>query len=218
MSVIRQPRVLGRTTQRRLVGLTSALSAAAVEAFAVGTWFALVGVGSRSAFTALAGLGVLLFGSLLRTGVIGALEGGRAVRSAPMRVATAILLAGCWVGWLLTAEQIGGVAGVLVAGALLATTLSIQFALERRLYFWSPIERVADVVVRGLAPAFLAATGATLLLAGTWFVDWTVPLATIPLGDLTVRLEVGGLVVGFACYGACSFLAQQRRASRVLTG
>ena len=62
MSVIRQPGVLGQTTQRRLVGITSALSAAAVEAFAVGIWFALVAVESRSVFTALAGLGVLLFG------------------------------------------------------------------------------------------------------------------------------------------------------------
>lgn len=220
MSVIRQPGILGQTAQRRLVGITTALSAAAVEALAVGTWFALVAVESRTLFTALAGLGVLLFGSLVRTGVFGSVTSEHTSRlsPSPMRLATAVALAGCWVLWLLTAETVGGVTGVAIAGIALAGLLSIQFALERRTYYrQSQSSRTLGTVRRTVLPGVLVAAGATALLSATWFVDWTLVLALVPLGDVTLTLEIGGVALGFASYGLFSFLAQQQRFQRLLT-
>ena len=114
MSVIRQPGVLGRTTRRRLVGVTAALSAAAVEAFAVGLWFSLV-VGSRSTSTALAGLGILFCGSLLRASVFGATVSQVGDLLQPRRLGAALMLTGSWLVWLLVANIGGRIGPGLVA-------------------------------------------------------------------------------------------------------
>ncbi|MCU4740364.1 hypothetical protein OB955_01930 [Halobacteria archaeon AArc-m2/3/4] len=217
MSVIRRPGVLGQTTQRRLVGATSALSAAAIEALTVGTWFALVAVESRTIFTALAGLGVLLFGSLLRTGVLGSVTTDPYHRSQPMRFVAAIVLAASWLVWLLTAEWIGGLEGIAVAGAVLAVGLSIQFTLERRTYYRYRTDRLSQTVVSTIVPSVLVALGATVLLIATWLVDWSIVFALFPIGETTLTLEVGSIAAGFAGYGVFLFLAQQRRFHQLLT-
>lgn len=216
MSVIRRPGVLGETTQRRITGVTSALSAAAIEALTVGTWFALVAVESRTVFTALAGLGVLLFGSLLRTGVIGSVTPDRPCRSTPMRIVVALTLAGCWLVWLLTAEWVGGTTGVAVAGIVLVVALTIQFALERRAFYRERPD-VLSTIVRTIGPSILLAIGATVLLIATWYVDWSVDLVFVPIDDFSLVFEIGSITVGFVIYGLLSFLAQQRRFQQLLT-
>ncbi|WP_425494213.1 hypothetical protein [Natronobiforma cellulositropha] len=215
--MIRRPDVLGRATQRRLVGVTSALSAATVEAAAVGLWFVLVVVETRTLFTALAGLGVLLFGSLVRTGVFDAVAGRRSRdASEPIRFALALVLATCWLTWLVAAELVGGQNGILVAFALLASTLSLQFSLERRWYGASGGWPSLTDAVKTVAAGVVVAAGASLLLAATWFLDWRLVVAYVPVGDLTLALEIGGLAVGLASYGVCSFLGQQQRIARAL--
>lgn len=217
MSVIRRPGVLGQTTQRRLVGATSALSAAAIEALTVGTWFALVAVESRTIFTALAGLGVLLFGSLLRTGVLGSVTTDPYHRSQPIRFIAAIVLAGSWLVWLLTAEWIGGIDGIALAGVVLAAGLSVQFTLERQTYYRYRSARLRRTLVSTFVPSILVALGATILLTATWVVDWGIVFALFPIGGTTLTLEVGSIAAGFAGYGVFLFLAQQRRFHRLLT-
>lgn len=217
MSVIRRPGVLGQTTQRRLVGATSALSAAAIEALTVGTWFALVAVESRTIFTALAGLGVLLFGSLLRTGVLGSVTTNPYHRSQPMRFIAAIVLAGSWLVWLLTAEWVGGTEGIVLAGIVLAVGLCVQFTLERRTYYRYRSARHWRALADTLVPSILVAFGATILLTATWIVDWAVVFALFPIGETTLTLEVGSIAAGFVGYGVFLFLAQQRRFHRLLT-
>lgn len=211
--MIRQPGVLGWETRRRLIGLTSALSASALDTAAVGTWFALAATETRSSVTALAGLGVLLVGATVRIAVFESLGDGQPVRFPPTRVATATSLAGCWVGWLLVAELVGGVAGVLVAGALLSVALSAQFTLERRLYRRPSVDRAVDA----FGPPVLTAIGASLLLASARLVDWSARLATVGVGESVLFPEVGGFVVGVGCFATCSFLAQKRRVTRQLS-
>jgi len=133
MSVFRQPGVLGRSTRRRVVGVTAALSAAAVEMLAVGSWFVLV-VDSRTTSTALAGLGVLFCGSLLRAGVFGATVSDIGDLLQPRRLGVTVLLTTGWLVWLLVAELIGAVPGVVVATVVLAGILTAQFLLEQRVF------------------------------------------------------------------------------------
>lgn len=217
MSVIRQPGVLGQRTERRLAGITSALSASVIEALAVGTWFALVVVESRTVFTALAGLGVLLFGSLLRSGVVGSVGSRQRLRSLPLRLASAVTLATCWVLWLYTAETVGGVEGVLAGGGVLVVALAVQFTLERRAYYRRGDLGALAVVRRTLVPSVCLAAGASTLLAAAWFVDATFVFAQIPVGDLVLELGASSTPLGFVAYGLCSFLAQQRRIQWLLT-
>ncbi len=161
MSVIRQPGVLGQTTRQRVVGLTAALSAAALETLAVALWFGLV-IGSRTPSTALAGLGILFCGALLRAGVFGATVDELGDLLEPRRLGAATILTGGWVVWLLLAEQIGGGAGVALATLALALVLTAQFDFERRVFGHHSIRDTSFVPV---VPAVLLAIGASTLLA-----------------------------------------------------
>ena len=214
MSVIRQPGVLGRTTQRRLVGVAAAVSAAAIETVAVTLWFVLV-VDSRSLSVALAGLGLLFCGSLLRTAVFGAATSRLVDVIKPRRLAIATTLTACWIVWLLVAETIGGPTGVLVAALVLALSLSVQFALERRVFDVKPAYDdglAATVPASSLVfPAVLITLGATILLSGTWFSEWTFTRAIFSAEGSTVYLEIRALEVGVVVFALCSLLAQRLR-------
>ena len=223
MSVIRQPGVLGRTTRRRLVGVTAAVSSATVETTAVGAWFVLVAVEPRTLSTALAGLGILFCGSLLRTGVFGVATSDLVDLLKPRRLLTTIVLTGSWLVWLLTAERVGGERGVIVAGAVLTLILAGQFALERRVFrvgssgrrlrsLWHRLR----VRIRGIVPALSVALGASALLATTWFTDWAFTTTLIIPGGPTLDVTFPALYAGVIVFWLCSFLAQRRRLSRSL--
>ena len=212
MSVIRQPGVLGRTTRRRVVGVTAALSAAAVEAVAVGFWFTLVS-GTRSTSTALAALGVLFCGSLLRASVFGATVSDFGDLLCPRRLGVALLLTGSWLVWLLVAELLGGVVGIVVATVVHGSLLIGQFLLERRAFCL----RSATLTTRApIVPGLLLGVGASALLTSAWFTDWTVATPPLALEMTTVVLRIEALQVGVLVFGLFAFLAHQRRFERLL--
>lgn len=213
MSVIRRPGVLGRTTHQRVVGVTAALSAATVDAIAVGTWFALVVVHVRTLATAMGGLAILLAGALTRVRVSAATGDGRRA-GRPNRLVVAIALATCWIAWLLVGEAVGGFGGVLASAACLAVLLTGQYCLERRLL--SPGKPRRSVGIETFVPGSLVALGAGTLLASVWLVDLTVLTAPTSIAGRTVVLEFGAFAFGFAVFVCCSFLAHQRRFQRTL--
>lgn len=212
MSVIRQPGVLGRTARRRVVGVTAAVSAAAVETLAVGCWFGLL-IDARTTSTALAGLGVLFCGALLRAGVFGATVSDLGDLLQPRRLAVAVVLTTGWVLWLLVAELIGGVFGVAVATAVLAAILTGQFVLERRVFRRYATDRATFTPV---IPGIAMAVGASALLATAWFTDWGLSSPPLSLGVTTVVLEVEALTLGAVVFWLFAFLAHQHRFQRVL--
>ncbi|MDS0477968.1 hypothetical protein [Natrinema sp. 1APR25-10V2] len=212
MSVLRQPGVLGRTAHRRVVGVTAALSAAAVETVAVGLWFGLV-VGDPTASTALAGLGLLFCGSLLRAGVVGATVSTLGDLLQPRRLGVALVLTAGWVVWLLVAELFGGVPGVVVATAVLTCVLTGQFVLERRV-FRQPVRH--EIAFTPVVPGLLMALGASTLLVATWFVDWGVSSPPLPLGSTTIVFRIEALQIAAIVFGLFVFCAHQRRFQRIL--
>lgn len=212
MSVIRQPGVLGRTTRRRVVGVTAAFSAAAVEAVAVGLWFTLV-VGSRSTSTALAGLGILFCGSLLRSSVFGATVSDVGDLLQPRRLGIALLATGSWLVWLLVAELIGGGLGVAVATGLLAVLLTGQLVLERRVFCLGSTYLTTRTPV---VPGVLLAVGAGTLLASAWFTEWAVVTPPLALEVTTLVIRIEALQVGLVVFGLVAFLAHQQRFERLL--
>ncbi|QCW02071.1 hypothetical protein [Natrinema pallidum] len=209
MSVIRQPEVLGRTTRRRVVGITAALSAATVETVGVGLWFGLV-VGSRTTATALAGLGALFCGALLRTGVFGATVTDLETLVEPTRLGAALVLTAGWIVWLLVAELIGGSVGIAVGTPVLAGILTGQFALERRVFR----PRAGDGAA--VVPGVVLAAGASVLLATAWFFDGGLSSPPLPLGFTTVVVELAALHIGLLVFALSGVLAHQRRLQRAL--
>ena len=212
MSVLRQPEVLGRTTRRRVVGVTAALSAAAVETVAVGCWFSLV-VGSRTTATALAGLGVLFCGSLLRMGIFGATVSDLGDLLQPKELGVTVALTSTWVVWLFLAELIGDSLGVTVAAVVFAGMLTGQFALERDVFSQSAVDgRPITLAVSGL----LLAVGASALLVTGRFTDWAVSSSPLALGSTTIAVRIGAIHLGVFVFGLFAFLAHQRRFQRLL--
>ncbi|WP_049900333.1 hypothetical protein [Natrinema sp. J7-1] len=209
MSVIRQPEVLGRTTRRRVVGVAAALSAGGVETAGVGLWFGLV-VGSRTTAAALAGLGVLFCGALLRTGVFGATVTDLETLVEPARLGAALVLTAGWIVWLFVAELIGGSVGVAVGTAVLAGILTGQFALERRVFR----PRAADGAT--VVPGLVLAAGASVLLATAWFLDGGLSAPPLSLGFTTVVVETAALHIGLLVFALSDALAHQYRLQRAL--
>ncbi|WP_290815793.1 hypothetical protein [Halovivax sp.] len=214
MSVIRRPGY-GRRTRRRIVDLRIALSIAAVDAATVGCWFALVVVEPRTAFGAVAGLCVLVFGGLLRTGFVGAALDGEGFIARPARFAAATAYAATWLAWLIVAEAVGGAIGLLVAGLSLAALLSAHFALEFLFVHngAAPAAESVDALAPAasfVVPATLLAVGATTLLGIVWFVDWTVFSLVLPVGPWSMAVEVRTVVNGFFVLACCSFVGNHR--------
>ena len=219
MSVIRRPGI-GRRTRRRLDGLHAALSVAVVDALTIGCWFALVVVESRTAFTALAGLGVLLFGALLRSGLVWTTTEA-ASPSPPRQLLATVCYAGCWLGWLLLAETVGGLTGLVVAAVALTLALTLQFAVEFVLVhsYSKPLSAVTSTVphpVRFVAPAAILAFGATSMLFTVRFADWGVLTLSLPVGASTLTVEIRTVVHGILVLGCCSFVGHHRLVRSVL--
>ncbi len=215
MSVLRQPGVLGQTTRRRVVGVTAALTAAVVETLAVGLWFGLV-VGTRSATTALAGLGILFCGSLLRAGVFGATVSNLGDLLQPRRLGAALALTAGWIVWLFVAEQLGGLRGIAVATVVLVGFLTVQFAIERRAFRRRPPTDDSRPIGTLVLPATLLAGGGAALLATVWFADWAIVSPPIALEVTTVVVRIEALQIGVVVFALLAFLAHQQRFQRVL--
>ncbi|OIB58897.1 hypothetical protein BBD46_06755 [Natrialba sp. SSL1] len=212
MSVIRHPGVLGRTTRQRLVGMTAALTIAVVEALAVGLWFGLI-VGSGTTTAALLGLGILLAGTFLRAGIVDSTVSDARSAVFLRRGTTALTLAAGWVVWLLIAEYVTGLTGLIVATVFLTGLLTAQFCFERRLFqpHSTNLSSFGPVI-----SAALLAIGAATLLATAWFADWTngSPLVELEIASIVVLVEaVQVAALAFVC---CAFLAHQYRVQRLL--
>lgn len=212
MSVIRQPGVLGRTTRRRVVGMTAALSAAGIETIAVGLWFALV-VGDRTTSAALAGLGILFCGSLLRAGIFGATVSELDDLLQPRRLGAALVLTASWIVWLLAAESVGGVVGIVAATAALAILFVGQFSFERRVFRFRSSYQYSFAPV---APGLLLALGASILLVSAWFVDVTLVSPVFSLEVTTFVIQIEALQLGILAFGLFAFLAHQHRFQLIL--
>ncbi len=211
MSVIRQPEVLGQTTRRRVIGVTAAIFTTAIEAIAVGSWFLLVVLETRTVSTTLAGVGILFCGSLLRASVFGATTSELGDIIKPRRLGTAVFVTAGWTLWLVVAEWIGGVTGVLAAGLVLAGILTIHFSLERRVFHGArPASRLPRLRC-AVVPAFLITVGASALLSSVWFVDWSVVSPPISLEVTQVVLHVEAVQIAFALFALVMFLAHQQR-------
>ncbi|UTF52421.1 hypothetical protein [Natronosalvus rutilus] len=208
MSVIRQPGRFSRHTRRRLVGVTAAGGAATLDTAAVGLWFTLIVVESRTPSTALAGLGILFCGALLRTGVFGATTTSMYALLTPRRIGVALLFVAAWPTWLLVAERIGNPEGLLVAGPVLAGVVAVQIHLERRVFRLPESRRCR---VTSLLSGALIAAGATTLLASAWLTNWTVLTEPLMFGATTVVFRIEAYQLGFLVFGAFAFLAHQRR-------
>lgn len=185
-----------------------------VDAGTVGCWFGLVVLETRSVFTALAGLGVLCFGALIRTGLIASSLGGIRDVGRPQWLVVAGAYAAIWIGWLLVAEWIGGVAGLVVAGILLAMFLGSHSSIEYRLARpWSDptvSDRSTDWTAAVVVPALTLAVGATALLGFVWFGDSTLYETTIAIGRRTVVFEIHAVFNGVALLGCSSFVGTHR--------
>lgn len=215
MSVIRQPAVLGRSTRRRVVGITAALAAAAVETLSVGLWFLLV-VDARSTSTALAGLGLLLAGSLLRTGIVGMAVSGLDDDIEPRRLGAPLVQTAGWILWLYLAEVIGGGVGIAVATVVLGISRFAGLMLERRAYHLYSYGYATRRVLPLVLTATLPAVGAATLLASAWFTDWAVVFPPVSVELTTVVLRIDAVQIGVVVFGLFVFLAHQRRFQRVL--
>lgn len=209
MSVIRRPEVLGQSTRRRVLGATAAITAATIEILAVGTWFALVMGSERTVPAALGGLGVLVVGSVLRTGVFDAATVGASRVSRPQRLVPAIVHAACWPLWLLTAERIGGRTGIAAGAVVLALSIAVQYELERRTVAMGTTRRASALAT--VVPGALVALGATALLAATWFANWSVVTIPVSISATSYTLEIGPFALAFLVFGALVFAAQERR-------
>lgn len=208
MSVIRRPSVLGRNTQRRVLGMTAAITAAAIEAIAVGAWFVLVVVESRTFETALAGLGILFCGALLRTFVFGATTRSFYDVFTPFRIAAALLGVASWIVWLLVAERIGGSPGLIVGASVLTGALAVQYRFEQHIFDVSSSRRP---YLSFLLPAGLVAVGVTTLLSSKWFTDWAATTDPIALGASTYVVQIEAFQIGLFVFAVFAFLAHQRR-------
>ncbi|WP_049928438.1 hypothetical protein [Halopiger goleimassiliensis] len=215
MSVIRQPGMLGRTTRRRLVGVTAALTTAALETLAVVSWFGLVS-GSPSASTALGGLGILFCGSLLRTGIFGRTVGELGDLLQPPRVGAALALTGGWVLWLFVADAVGGRAGVVAGTVVLVVVLTGQLSLERRAFSLRAPRSVLHPLVALVVPALLLAAGGAVLLASAQVADWTVVSPPLSLEVTTVVVQIDAIQLGAVGFALCAVLAHQWRFQRTL--
>lgn len=208
MSVIRQQGRFNTYTRRRLVGVTAAIGVAALETVAVAVWFVLAVVEPRTLSAALAGLGVLFCGALLRMVIFGTTATPVHALLTPRRVGASLTLVAAWPLWVLTAETVGGPTGMLVAGFLLSVVLMGQFVLERRVF---RLSETRQCYRRAALSALVIGTGATVVLWATWFSDWSLVTDTVPVGHLAVYVQIEAYHLGFVLFGALAFLVHQHR-------
>ena len=212
MSVIRYPGQVDRGRRRRLVGLTASVATALVDTIAVSIWLALVVIGTRTALTALLGLGILLVGAFLRSRIFGSAVGERRSIRRPGRLATAVAVATGWVAWIFVAEWIGSVLGMVVGGVVLGACLLFAFFAER-------VAVIDGDVTRSERPSLVSplvlALGSSVLLASLWFTTWTTSL-TVSGGSRPLLFTIDAVHLGVLLFALCAFLAHRRRVRRYL--
>lgn len=200
----------------RIADVRTALWVAFVDTATVGCWFALVVIESRTVFTALAGLSVLCFGALLRTGLIATSLDQRYDAGSPRWMIVSGGYAAIWLSWLLVAEAIGGRYGLLLAGAALVAALAVHFSIAYRLATPRSALVTTDRSIDwslAVGPAIALASGATVLLGFVWFADAPLYSTTLAVGTRTIVFETNAALNGVAVLGCCSFLATHRMLS-----
>ncbi|ELZ07198.1 hypothetical protein C479_15482 [Halovivax asiaticus JCM 14624] len=206
-----------RRTGRRTGRLTTAFWVAVVDAATIGGWFTLLVLEPRTLYTALAGLAVLCFGAVLRTGFVASSASRRCDPTDPRWLFVSALYAAIWVFWLLTAEALGGRVGVLLAGGGLVVALLCHFAISTVLA--RPTEpftvRRLSVHVLALTPALSLAVGATAMLGIGWLAEPATYTTTAAIAGRTIVVELHALVHGGSVLACCSFVGTHRLLSRI---
>jgi len=136
-----------------------------VETLVLGLWLTLVESAPVISAASAVGLGVLALGLVLEHVLTDATINGVSVAVIPdgQVVGVSVSEALLWVLWLGVAERVGGVDGVLVAGALLAVLLVPQHTIEDNvLRDVDPFESVLDFGTLGFS--LVEAVGATVWL------------------------------------------------------
>jgi len=136
-----------------------------VETLALGLWLTVVESAPVISVASGVGLGLLSLGLVLEHVLTDAAVNGVSVSALPDRqvLAVSVSEALLWVLWLGIAERIGGVDGVLAAGALFAVLLIPQHTVEDNvLRGVDPFESVVDVGTVGFS--VIEAVGATVWL------------------------------------------------------
>ena len=180
-------RVTGQTLL--MVGFTL------VQTVALGLWVTLARGEPLISSASAVGFGVLSLGLVFEHVLTDATVNGLSVSVLPGRqvIATAVAEALLWVLWLGVAERLGGVDGILAAGALFAVLLVPQHTIEDNvLRGVGPFESVVDLGTVGLS--VVEAAGATvwllLVFEGEQF------------GGLLATLGLGGVDPAAAGLGA----------------
>ena len=101
-----------------------------VETAALGVWLALVEDAPALSQAAALGLGVLLVGLVLEHVLTDAAVNGRFSLPGGRVLFFSATETALWALWLVIAEQVGGLAGVAVAGVILAVVLVPQHTIE----------------------------------------------------------------------------------------
>lgn len=160
--------VLGRT------GLVAAISL--VETAALGIWLFLVqnapitSLATGFGFTALAG------GLVVKYAVTDvAVNGLEASVPGPQAIAVVLIEAALWTLWLLTADRVGGLVGIAVAGAVLAALLVPQHVIQDNVLRGQGL--VSNLVdLNALGFSLVQAGGATIWLLFVLRGDLVTPL------------------------------------------
>lgn len=150
-------RVTGQTLL--MVGFTL------VETLALGLWLTLVAGAPVISAASAVGLAVLTLGLVVEHVLTDATVNGFAVDIVPGRQVLAVSLSEAllWVLWLGVAERLGGVDGILVAGALFAVLLVPQHTVEDNVVRGEPpFESVVDLCT--VEFSVVEAVGATVWL------------------------------------------------------
>lgn len=157
-----------------------------VETLALGLWLTLVESAAVISAASAVGLGVLAFGLVLEQVLTDATVNGVTASALPdgqvvgLSVSEALL----WVLWLGIAERVGGVDGILVAGALFAVLLVPQHTIEDNVLRGAdPFGSVVDLGTLGFS--VIEAVGATVwLLLAFEGARFTGVLAAVGLGGV----------------------------------
>lgn len=173
---------LGPTTRLGVVALFTL-----VETAALGIWLVFVADAPTVSTATAIGLGALLVGLLLEHVLTGFAVNGPPLSAPSLPVlGFSVSETALWAVWLLVAETLGGLVGVLVAGVLLAVLLVPQHSVEDNVLRGRPA--LGDLIDTGTVGfSAVEATGATLWL-GLQFGAFGGVLGRVGLGGVDAGL------------------------------
>lgn len=216
MSVIRGSRI-GRHTSRRGLDVRAAIVVGLVDALLVGCWFVLAVFEPRRPYTVLAGLTVLVFGTVLRTALISETVGPvqPSDRPRPHRLVLAICYAIVWLGWLSAVETDASATSLtmsaLLLGAGLLTCHLLHWIVLTRLRTSGRSTRRRWPQLRAVViPAALFSVAGFLLGVLVWHDGPAVVATSIPLGELILRVEIPLVGFGLVTLWCCSVIGTHR--------